>query len=423
MRIHPGCLCLYAGLAVGCENPHPSLSGVSPGQAYSGQDVSLTIAGENFVPATVLDPDQGRRIATSDGFRIRIGDGTSWWQLDDVAWLSTSEMTASFAGSMTEGFPPGALDVELVDPRGQRAVLSRGFVELGPDLTPPVVAFDSPAPDAAFAPGMLLRGHFTAADVAPGKLGALEWTYYENGRPVTDSGGDCRTLPGVAGAGCTFQAQISSALRAGDGVTIVARAYDDADPANLAELPRSFVLHARPAIESAIPPFGGTMGGTDVVIKGSGFVPGATVTVDGVLLFPDGGIYVDPTTLSGHIPAARRPSDEAWVALAIHSPLGDSKLAAGFHYLPTPQIQTIAPTSASAGATITIGGNHFSDHTCVYFGTALATATRICQPDLVSRTDTAIVLHAPDGRGTATVWVYDDNLGYTELPNAFTWSL
>ncbi len=165
------------------------------------------------------------------------------------------------------------------------------------------------------------------------------------------------------------------------------------------------------------------MGGTDVVIKGNGFVPGATVTVDGVLLFPDGGIYVDPTTISGHIPAARKPGEEISVALAIHSPLGDAKIASGFLYQPTPQIQTILPTSAPAGAQITINGSHFSEQTCVCFGATLATATRICRPAFISRADTAIVLRAPDGRGTTTVWVYDDNLGYTELPDAFTWSL
>jgi hypothetical protein len=422
MRIHPGYLCLCAGLAAGCENPHPSLASVSPGQAYSGQDVRLTIMGDNFIPTTILDPDQGRRIATSDGFRIRIGDGTSWWQLDDVAWLATTQITASFAGSMAEGFAPGALDVELVDPRGERAVLTHGFVELGPDLIPPVVTFDSPTADTMLAPGMLLRGHFNAADVAPGRLSALDWTYYENDSPVADSGGDCQIPSGVLGAGCGFQAQISGRLRGDDVVKIVARAYDDADPANVGAASLSFVLHPQPALEGVTPPSGGTMGGTDVVIRGSGFIPGSTVTINGVPLFPDGGLYVDPSTISGHIPAARKPDEESMVPVLVHTAFGDSKLAAGFHYLPSPQIQAITPTSAPAGAKITISGSHFSDQTCVCFGTTLATATRVCQPDFLSRTDTMIALNAPAGHGKATVWAYDDNLGYTELPKAFTWS-
>jgi len=417
MRIHPGCLCLCAGLIAGCGNPHPSLTSVSPDQAYSGQDVSLTLFGDNLIPATILDPSDGRRIATSDGFRIRIGDGTNWWQLGKVAWLSPGRMTAWFAGAMSQGVLPGALDVELVDPRGERALLPGGFVKLGADETRPVLTFNSPTPDVILAPGMFLRGGITAADVAPGRLAGLDWTYYENDQPVMGSDNSCQILPGLVEASCSFQAKISNALGGGDVVKILARAYDDADPANITELSLSFVLHALPSIEAISPSGGGIAGGTDVVIKGSGFSPGSQVTFDDVPMFPSGGIYVDANTLSGHAPAR----DQAGMAkVVVHSPLGDSE-PADFRYSQGPQVTLVFPSTgpAAGGKTVTVRGTNLSNAR-VYFGDQLSSAVPFAK--LTSQSDTAVVGEAPPGHGDATVWAVDPDLGYDKILHAYSWS-
>jgi hypothetical protein len=417
MRIHRGYLCLCAGLVAGCENPHPSLTAVSPNQAYSGADVNLALFGDNLLPATILDPDQGRRIATSDGFQIRIGNGTEWSQLGDVAWLSPSRMTAWFTSAMANGFAPGPLDIELVDPRGEKATLPGGFALLGRDESPPILLFDGPDEDAMFAPGMLLRGRFHAADVPPGKLTRLDWTYYENNDPVDGSAGSCLVPPESTEAGCSFQVQISDGLHEGDVVRIVALAYDEASPPNQGDSQRAFVLRPVPSVSAIAPPSGGTAGGTDVVITGRGFVPGSKATLDGVLLFPDGGLYVDPNTLSGHVP----PHKAGVAALVVHTPLGDTTDAVVFQYLAPPQILAIDPkVEGISGATqVKITGKNFSQQTRIYFGTALESALPLVQPTW--QADTLIVGFAPAGHGQATVWAFDADLGFTALVDAFAW--
>jgi hypothetical protein len=414
MRIHLGCLWLLAGLEAGCGNPHPSLTSVSPNRAYSGQDVHMTLYGDNLIPATILDPNQGRRIATSDGFRIRIGtQKKGWWQLSDVAWLSPHSMTGWFSGAMAEDVTPGNLDVELVDPRGEKAVLPGGFVKLGADVAKPVVTFESPSQDTLFAPGLFLRGRFSADAAVPGKLTGLDWTYYENDRPVTGSDNSCEVLPGSLHASCAFQVRISSALGGGDVVQIVARAYDDAEPANVAEQPLSFVLRALPTIAKLSPDKGGS--GTDIVIHGSGFVPGSQVTFGDKLMFPNGGIFVDANTLSGHAPDR---DGVGKVQVVVRSALGISE-PAEFEYLPVPQITMVIPPSGPAGTSVTVRGKYLSNAR-IYFGDQLASAVPFDK--LIAQSDTAVVGTAPPGIGSATVWAVDPDLGYDDLPHGYTWS-
>jgi hypothetical protein len=415
MRIHPGCLWLLAGLVASCGNPRPSLWWVSPNQAYDGQDVHMTLYGDNLIPATVLDPHQGRRIATSDGFRIRIGDGTRWWQLSDVAWLSPNSMTGWFEGSMAEGVRTGDLTVELVDPRGEKAVLPGGFVKLGPDQTPPVLTFESPSQAAMFAPGMFLRGSFSADGVWPGKLSELDWTYYENGRAVAGSDNSCEVIPGSSQASCAFQVKISTALGGGDVVQILARAYDDADPANVAELPLSFVLRPLPSIAKLSPEKGGS--GTDIVVTGSGFIPGSRVTFGDKLMFPDGGIFVDANTFSGHVPDY---DGVGKVDVVVRSQLGNSE-PAQFEYLQVPQITLVLPASgpAAGGTDVIIRGKNLLN-VDIYFGDELASAVHLTS---VARSDTTARVTAPPGHGDTTVWAVDPNLGYAALPHGYTWSV
>jgi hypothetical protein len=374
----------------------------------------MTLWGDNLIPATILDPNQGRRIATSDGFRIRIGgDGKNWWQLSHVAWLSPNRMSAWFAGFMTQGVDPGALDVELVDPRGEKAVLPGGFVKLEADQTKPMVTFESPTQEAMFAPGMFLRGRFNADGVAPGKLSGLDWTYYENDRPVAGSDNSCEVLPGSSHASCAFQVRISSALGGGDVVQIVARAYDDAEPANVDEQPLSFVLHALPTIAKLSPEKGGS--GTDIVIRGSGFVPGSQVTFGDKLMFPNGGMFVDASTLSGHVPDH---DGVGKVEVVVRSALGTSE-PAEFEYLPVPQITMVIPPSGPAGTSVTVRGKNLSNAR-IYFGDELASAVPFTK--LLAQSDTAVVGTAPPGLGSATVWAVDPDLGYDDLPHGYTWS-
>src|SRR5664279_6657455 len=115
-------LCL--GQISGCTNPQPTLTRVDPAQADSESDVWLTLEGDRFVPASTVDPVSGTRSSNMDGFHVRIGAGGVWGELENLAWVDISHIKAELSSEVALGLPYGSpLDVELIDPRGQRATL------------------------------------------------------------------------------------------------------------------------------------------------------------------------------------------------------------------------------------------------------------------------------------------------------------
>jgi hypothetical protein len=291
-------------------------------------DVQLTLEGSGFVPATVLDPSSGRRTVTLEGFHARIGIGTPTIELTRLAWLSTERITALLTKESALALPVGPLNVELLDPRGSTALLLNAFEELGHDDVAPTLTFTAPAPDTPFAASMPLHGSFHASDAPSGVLSALSWEYWEP--PNTLIASDTCDAPGdVAEADCSFQVTISAKLQAGARIDIVAYARDAAgDAPNSTQLTRSFWLKAKPTISSVSPSNGGTAGGTDVLIKGTGFLPGSQASLGDVLIFPNGGTVVDESTISGYAPAHAA----AWVSLKVHGPVGDVVKPLAFQY-------------------------------------------------------------------------------------------
>jgi hypothetical protein len=160
------------------------------------------------------------------------------------------------------------------------------------------------------------------------------------------------------------------------------------------------------------------MGGTDIVITGSGFLAGSQAILDGVPLFPDGGIVVDDHTMSGHVPAHA----EGATSVNVSTALGDALGALVFTYLPPPLIEIITPnTGAAAGGTaVVLTGKNFTADTQIYFGSTLDSAVPLVQ--LFLQSDSTIVGRTPTGSGQTTVWAWDEALGFTRLSSGFTWS-
>ena len=415
MRFRWAYVTLCASQLCGCGTPQPNLADVEPKQAYGDSDVCLTLLGSGFLPATILDPGSGRRIAVVDGFHARIGKDGTWAELTELAWQSPKEMTASFLSDSAAILPPGYLDVEITDPRGQTAALPNAFYELGPDITPPAIVFISPSPKTPVGPGTVLRGSFHAADAPPGVLSGLGWNYLEAG--ATQDGANCQETLQATNLDCAFQVTVSPTLRGGEEIQIVANAFDASVAHNRAAATLSFTVHAKPFIQSMTPASGGTSGGTDVVLTGSGFLPGSQAFVDGVLLFPEGGIVIDEHTLSGHVPAHK----EGTITVTMQTPIGDASGTVDFTYLSPPQILDIAPAygTPAGGTAVTITGKNFSSKTQIYFGSTLDSAVSLSE--LFLQSNSVIVGFAPMGKGQTTVWAFDETLGYTALPNTFTW--
>ncbi len=416
MRFRWFCLTLCASQFGGCENPRPILTQVEPRQAYSDHDVGLTLVGDGFLPATILDPATGSRVAVIDGFSVRVGTGTNWAELTNLTWQSTSKLSATLSSESAGFLPVGWLAVELTDPRGQQTTNNEeAFDELGPDLTPPVVSFTSPPLSTPVGAGTILRGniHASASDAPLGIVTYFQWTYSESNQPLLSR--ECST--GAAEVDCLFQVKVSSTLQGGERIQIVATARDDANAKTPGYATLAFTVLAQPTVQSIWPISGGTQGGTDVVITGSGFLAGSQAILDGVPLFPDGGIVVNDHTLSGHVPAHA----EGPTAVIVLTPIGEAQGAVVFSYLPPPLVETITPnTGASTGGTaVVLTGTNFTAATQIYFGSTLDSAVPLSQ--LLLQSDNTIIGRTPAGSGQTTVWAWDEALGFTRLPNGFTW--
>ena len=416
MRFRWTTLTLCASQLWGCENPQPALVGVTPSQGYSDSDVRLTLVGSSFLPATILDPESGRRTAVIDGFHARIGKGATWAELTGLSWQSTGQLEATFPGASADLFAPGYLDVAIEDPRGQTTTLPNAFDELGADVTPPTVEFTSPSTDTPVGAGTVLRGSFHASDAPPGSLSGMAWSYTEAG--VVISRATCLLAVPADESDCTFAVTVSKSLRGGEEVRLVAEAFDAPVARNRGEAVLPFTVLAQPLAQTISPASGGTAGGTDVVISGVGFLPGSQVFVDGALLFPDGGIVLDgQTQISGHVPA----HEEGVAKVVVRTPIGDAAGDLAFKYLPPPIVEAIAPNvgAAAGGTGVSITGMNFGAGTRIYFGATLDSAVPLADQFLQS--DSMIVGHAPMGNGQTTVWAVDEVLGFTRLPNAFSW--
>jgi hypothetical protein len=232
----------------------------------------------------------------------------------------------------------------------------------------------------------------------------------------------CRIPSGLAHAECAFQHTLGSTLQAGDVVRIEAEATDGFR--NPTRTTLSITLTARPKLESISPDEGGIAGGTDVIVRGKGFVPGSTVTIGGQLLFPNGGLVVadsensERMLISGYAPAHA----EGRAAVVVHTPQGDTTESKAFTYKRPPTIDAITPSTglAGGGTPVTITGSNLGAKTRIYFGSALDQALPLTEPS-TQADGAAIIGLAPPGSGTTTVWAFDSALGFTQLPGGFTW--
>ncbi|MBI1350146.1 MAG: hypothetical protein GC156_03410 [Actinomycetales bacterium] len=161
---------------------------------------------------------------------------------------------------------------------------------------------------------------------------------------------------------------------------------------------------------TAINPSTGLMpGGTEVTVSGTGFVPGATVTIDGV---PATDVRVlDAQTVLATTPGS---SSEYPVDVVVTNPGGASvTLNNAFTYLPVPIdfITELVPPvgSTQGGEAVILKGNDLAQGTTVTFGTAIS-------PDVVFLNDQTLrVVTPPGGVGRVPVSV--------TLPGRNPWTL
>jgi hypothetical protein len=400
-------------LLAGCtaSAPVPVLWSVEPSRGYTDRPQRLILRGEGFLPSFTVDPVTGARLSDAGGFRGTIGIGDEAVQLTDFTWRGPNELSATLGPALQMGMQP----VVLVDPRDQSALLPKGFASLGEDRNKPTIVFESPAEDTPAAPGTRLRVRFRVDDGA----GKLTKVAGDAGGPPEAGGvrNRCPVPPGTPKLTCEFDVVVPTSLREGDPFDLRVQATDDAPSGNTADKTLSFTLFAPPAVTDVTPASGGITGGTDVIVRGRGFLPGTRVMVGRTPLMPDGGIRVDDSTFAGRMPPTTRAGT---VDVTVETPLGNAVFSA-FRYYATPTIESVTPAEAPAagGITVLVRGKDFTRDTRIYLGTKLSTAVELADQTLSGTSEiTGLV---PPGEGMASVWAFDPFAGWSALADGFSW--
>jgi IPT/TIG domain len=407
--------------AIGCDEqaPTPRLYTVTPAKGPSDRPLRLRITGAELLPRYHLDLEERRRRADVTGFQGFVGNGSKMAPLTDFVFLSPSTLEATLG----TGLPAGSFDVVVIDPRGSRAVLAAGFYSFGPDLTAPVITIVTPATSTRLAPGTPVAARVVVDE--EGALTQLAWEITSAARPLLR--GKCADGPAPPGPDgpppppsrriCDFNFVVPLSLQPGEALVLAVTAIDDAPAINRTTVTRAFALEPRPALFSLEPGRGGSAGGTDVVVRGRGFLPGTSVVFGESRLEPDGGVLLDDGTIIGKTPS--HPAGATVVR--IQGPLGQSSEEGVFEYLPAPNLAAIDPPRGSAmgGQMVRILGAHFTSATRVYFGPTLARALPLGDPVFVNAGEIRGI--SPPGHGLATVHLIDPIAGWTAQPAAFVW--
>jgi len=307
-------------------NPFPVIEEAEPhyGGPLSG-GTEVTVTGSNFMEGVVVTIGEER-----------VG------QLD---FFSPTELRFKT--------PPGTVGsktVRVVNPDGQEAMLEDGFTY-------------NPAP--------------TISSVKP-NAGPLE-----GGTPVVISGtGFLPGLPAadvlIGGAGASFIAPRSSTKITAEtppstpGVKDVVVTNRDGQRATLEA---GFTYNPAPAIAKVIPDNGRLAGGTEIAIRGSGFLPGARVLIStetGTFRAASSVQVVSPAIVTATTPPGKPgPKD----VLVFNPDRQIIKLPEGFTYNPMPTITRITPDhgTAGGGTKLTIEGTGFLHGARVVVGQRVGT--------------------------------------------------
>ena len=266
------------------ETPPPVITSISPSSGPASGGTQVTITGSGF----------------------RAGAIVSFGGVD----AATSVTSGTGIRAVAPAHAPGAVDVRVRNVDGQSATVSGGFTYID-DAPPPAPVVTSISPASGTTEGG------TAVTIS-GSNFAAGATVMIGGTAATD----------VVVVSATSITAVTPAHSAGAADVVVTNPDGQS-----ATLPAGFTFVAPPPpfrITSVAPAEGPTRGGTEIVIHGSGFESGATVTLGGTAAA--NVRVVDSNT----IVAITRPRDKGVVDVVVTNPGGSAvTLPNGYRYTRT----------------------------------------------------------------------------------------
>lgn len=314
----------------------------------------------------------------------------------DVAVLGWFASSVSFQVTVPAGEEPGLVDLEVVDASGDRALLAGAL-----EIVPPDPVVSTVVPGTASSQGgtqvtLVGTGFRSGASVVVGGM-------------VLRDGKDCTVVDAS-----TIEFELPVCPPATYDVVVI-------DPTGVeGRKVGGLAVGGDPVIDSVFPPAGAALGGTEVVLDGSGFDPGLTVTIDGVSqpvvdVDPDRVVFVTQSALPGGY------------ALAVTNPIGSADTAS-FSYAPTPdpRIDAVAPSKgpAAGGTWVTVTGAALRGDLEVIFGADPDTGAGGHAARAVSLVDSnSLMALSPPGSGSASVVLRDPTTQQASaLPAAFAYT-
>ncbi|MCI0341850.1 MAG: IPT/TIG domain-containing protein [Planctomycetales bacterium] len=268
----------------------PVVTNVSPAYGPPAGGTAITLSGTNF----------------ATGATVTIG-GTA---ATSVVLVSSTQITAvSPAGTA------GAQTVVVTDPSGLAGSLGNGFTYGPPPAPPPVLTAVVPS----------------AGPASGGTAVTLTGSAFQSGASVTFGGAPATSVVFVSATQLTA---VSPAGSLGT-VTVVVTNPDTQSGA----LGLGFAYVPPPVVGAVTPGAGGTGGGTRITITGSGFQPGAGVTIGGAAA--TSVVTISATQLTAVSPAG---TVGARAVVVTNPDTQSGTLAGGFAYTNPPAITTnLAP--------------------------------------------------------------------------------
>lgn len=344
--------------------PAPTLTAVAPTMGPIAGGTMVTLTGTNFAATAT----------------VTLGGAAC----TGVMVTGATALTCTTAARAL----PGAVDVVVTNPDGQKATLVGGYTYVAP---PPTVTMVNPP--SGLIGGMTSvtvtgTGFFAGASVAFGAA---------NGTSVNVI--NATTLTVLTPMGAAAGAVDVKVTNADGQSATLAGAYTYTLPA--------------PTVSLIGPSSGSTLGGTAVTISGSNFQPGATVSFDG---FNGAVTNTTATSISVTTPAHAAGA----VTVLVRNPDTQTAIVAnGFTYVmpPAPSISSIVPGNglATGNTGVSIAGNNFAMGATVTFGGLAATNVVVVSGNSITCTT------PPHAAGSVDVVVKNVDNQTATLAGGFTY--
>ena len=343
-------------------NPAPTIAAVSPNSAPVGGGGTLTVSGSGFLATPT----------------IKVGPNTC----ANPVFVDSNTLTCTIpAGSS------GAATVTVTNPDTQ-AIIKSGLFVYGSGLT---IASISP----------------TNGKLAGGDTITITGTGFVSGAMVK-----------IQTTACGFPTVQSSISMTCNVPQLSAGIYDVVvtnPDTQMQTLSAGYTYNPFPTVASASPITGSGNGGDSVTLTGTGFLPGATVSLGGT---PATGVNVTGGTSLNFTTPAHAAGGVDIVVTNLDTQSGT--LLNGFTYLAPPIIASISPTNGklAGGGTMTISGSGFVNGATVTIGAASCASS----PTVVNSGSITCPIPSRVSGGTFTVTVTNPNTlsgtysGYTYNP-------